>query len=70
MNYPGGKVKTPHKTEGEALNWDEYDYIDVTMAQNTDEQYARIPTVFTVEREGVPLAYVKKPDKGSQRAVE
>jgi hypothetical protein len=46
---------------GRKPDWDKYDYVIVTTAQNTDEQYAGLPTVFTVEREGVPLAYVKKP---------
>jgi hypothetical protein len=46
---------------GRKSDWDEYDYVIVTTAQNTDEEYAGLPTVFTVEREGVPLVYVKKP---------
>ncbi len=46
---------------GRKSDWDEYDYVIVTTAQNADEQYAGLPTVFTVEREGVPLVYVKKP---------
>jgi hypothetical protein len=46
---------------GRKSDWDEYDYVIVTTAQNTDEQYDGLPTVFTVEREGVPLVYVKKP---------
>jgi hypothetical protein len=46
---------------GRKSNWEQYDYIIVTTAQNIDEQYAGLPTVFTVEREGVPLVYVKKP---------
>jgi hypothetical protein len=46
---------------GRKSDWDEYDYVIVSTAQNIDEQYAGLPTVFTVEREGVPLVYVKKP---------
>jgi hypothetical protein len=46
---------------GRKSDWDEYDYVIVTTAQNLDEQYTGLPTVFSVEREGVPLVYVKKP---------
>jgi hypothetical protein len=46
---------------GRKSDWDQYDYVIVTTAQNADEEYAGLPTVFTVEREGVPLVYVKKP---------
>jgi len=42
-------------------NWENYDYIIVSTAQNDDEKFAKFPTVFVVERDGVPLAYVKKP---------
>lgn len=42
-------------------NWENYDYIIVSTAQNDDEKFARFPTVFIVERDGIPLAYVKKP---------
>jgi hypothetical protein len=38
-----------------------YDYIIVSTAQNEDVAYSRFPTVFVVERGGVPLVYVKKP---------
>ncbi|MGE5378668.1 MAG: hypothetical protein ACM3XO_26740 [Bacteroidota bacterium] len=37
-----------------------YDYIIVTTAQNSDERYSEFPTVFAVERDGVPLILVKK----------
>ena len=40
---------------------DSYDYIIVSTSGNEDEEYAAFPTVFTVEREGVPLIEVKKP---------
>ena len=42
-------------------NWEKYDYIIVSTAQNDDEKFAKFPTIFVVERDGVPLAYVKKP---------
>ncbi len=42
-------------------NWETYDYIIVSTAQNDDEKFAEFPTVFVVEREGIPLVYVKKP---------
>ena len=42
-------------------NWENYDYIIVSTAQNSDEKFVEFPTVFVIEREGVPLAYVKKP---------
>ena len=40
---------------------DKYDYIIVSTAGNEDKKYTRFRTVYTVERFGVPLAYVKKP---------
>jgi 4-amino-4-deoxy-L-arabinose transferase-like glycosyltransferase len=46
---------------GRKSDWDEYEYVIVTTAQNIDEQYDGLPTVFTIERDGVPLVYVKKP---------
>jgi hypothetical protein len=42
-------------------NFGKYDYIIASTAQNNDEQFSGFPTVFVVEREGVPLVYVKKP---------
>lgn len=42
-------------------NWENYDYIIVSTAKNSDEKFAEFPTVFVVERDGVPLVYVKKP---------
>jgi hypothetical protein len=47
-------------------NWDRYDYIIVSTAQNSDEIFAGLPTVFVVEREGVPLVYVKRPHRVPQ----
>lgn len=41
-------------------NWDRYDYIIVSTAENADEKFAAFPTVFKVERQGVPLVLVKK----------
>jgi hypothetical protein len=41
-------------------NLDGYDYIIVSTSGNEDEEYTEYPTVFTVERDGVPLVYVKK----------
>jgi hypothetical protein len=46
---------------GRPKNWEKYDYIIVSTAENSDEKFSRYPTVFVVERDGVPLAYVKKP---------
>lgn len=43
-------------------NLKSYDYIIVSTAENSDERLANFPTVFVVERDGAPLAYVKKPD--------
>jgi hypothetical protein len=43
------------------VNWDKYDYMIVSTAGNSDKKFAGFPTVFTVQRFGVPLAYVKKP---------
>ena len=40
---------------------EKYDYIIVSTAENSDEKFAEFPTVFVVERDGVPLVYVKKP---------
>ncbi|MBK9926188.1 MAG: hypothetical protein IPP66_12955 [Anaerolineales bacterium] len=40
-------------------NIDKYDYIIVSTAKNVDMKFANYPTVFMVERDGVPLAYVK-----------
>lgn len=42
-------------------NLNSYDFIIVSTATNLDQKLASFPTVFVVEREGVPLAYVKKP---------
>jgi hypothetical protein len=41
-------------------NWENYDYIIVSTSQNDDEKFAGFPTIFVVEREGIPLVYVKK----------
>ena len=46
---------------GRKSNWENYDYIVVSTAQNSDEIFDEFPTVFVVERDGVPLVYVKKP---------
>jgi hypothetical protein len=46
---------------GRKKNWQKYDYIIVSTAANSDERFAEFPTVFVVQREGVPLVYVKKP---------
>jgi hypothetical protein len=46
---------------GRKKNWEKYDYIIVSTAANSDERFAEFPTVFVVERAGVPFAYVKKP---------
>jgi hypothetical protein len=46
---------------GKNRNRSDYDYIIVSTAQNEDEQYAALPTVFAVKRDGVPLVLVKKP---------
>ncbi len=40
-------------------NWGDYDYLIVGTAQNADKDFDAFPTVFVVERDGVPLAYVK-----------
>jgi hypothetical protein len=42
-------------------NLKDYDYIIVSTSGNSDEKFAEYPTVFVVELQGVPLAYVKKP---------
>ena len=46
---------------GRKRNWENYDYIIVSTAENGDEKFAEYPTVFVVQRNGVPLLYVKKP---------
>lgn len=46
---------------GRRSDWKDYDYIIVTTAGNADEKLRGLPTVFVIEREGVPLVYVKKP---------
>jgi hypothetical protein len=46
---------------GRKKNWQKYDYILVSTATNSDEKFAEFPTVFVVERAGVPFVYVKKP---------
>jgi hypothetical protein len=45
---------------GRRRNWEKYDYIIVSTAENDDEKFAEFGTVFVVERAGVPLVYVKK----------
>lgn len=47
---------------GRKKNWERYDYIIVSTAENNDEKFAEFPTVFVVQRDGVPLLYVKKPN--------
>jgi len=44
-------------------NFDSYDYVVVSTAENADKRFAGFQTVYTVERFGVPLAYVKKIEK-------
>jgi hypothetical protein len=46
---------------GRRKNWEKYDFIIVSTAANSDEKFAEFLTVFVVERDGVPLVYVKKP---------
>ena len=41
-------------------NWEKYDYIIVSTAENADEKFSEFQTVFMVERNGVPLVHVKK----------
>jgi hypothetical protein len=41
-------------------NWEKYDYIIVSTTENADQELAEYPTIFVVERDGVPLVYVKK----------
>ena len=38
-----------------------YDFIVVSTARNLDQRFDEFTTVFVVERDGVPLAYVRKP---------
>ena len=45
---------------GRKRNWEKYDYVIVSTAENADKKFAEFPTVFVVERYGVPLVYVKK----------
>ena len=45
---------------GRRRNWEKYDYIIVSTAENDDEKFGEFGTVFVVERGGVPLVYVKK----------
>jgi len=46
---------------GRKRNWEKYDYLIVSTAENSDEKFAGLQTVFVIERQGVPLVYVKKP---------
>jgi hypothetical protein len=46
---------------GKRLCCEGYDYVIVSTSENSDERFAGIPTVFLVERDGMPLVYVKKP---------
>lgn len=46
---------------GRKRNWEKYDFLIVSTAGNSDEKFAEFPTVFVVERDGVPFVYVKKP---------
>lgn len=45
---------------GRKRNWEKYDYIIVSTAENDDEKFAEFPTVFVVERNGIPLIFVKQ----------
>jgi hypothetical protein len=45
---------------GRKVNWEEYDYIVISTSENSDEKFAEFPTVFAVERDGVPLVLIKK----------
>ena len=42
-------------------NWDKYDYIIVSTSDHSDIKFAEFATIFMVERQGVPLVYVKIP---------
>jgi hypothetical protein len=42
-------------------SWQDYDYIVVGTRDNQDRDFAQFETVYAVERDGVPLAVVKKP---------
>ena len=44
------------------VNLDKYDFMIVTTAKNSDEMFSEFPTVFEVERQNVPLVYIKKPN--------
>lgn len=46
---------------GRKKNSQKYDYIIVSTAADSDEKYSEFPTIFVVEREGVPFVLVKKP---------
>ena len=39
----------------------QYDYIMVSTAQNADLKFANFQTVFVVQRDGVPLAFIMRP---------
>ncbi len=42
-------------------SWQDYDYLVISTRDNQDLNFGQFQTVFSVEREGVPLAVVKKP---------
>ncbi len=46
---------------GRKKNLEEYDYIIVSTARNSDQKFTGFRTVFTVQRDGIPFVYVKKP---------
>jgi hypothetical protein len=46
---------------GRKKNMEKYDYIIVSTAENADQQFKEFTTLFIVERDGVPLVYVKTP---------
>ena len=50
---------------GRKRNWEKYDYIIVSTSGNADQEFAEFRTVFIVERDGVPLVYVKMPQFGN-----
>jgi hypothetical protein len=45
---------------GRKRNWEKYDYIIVSTAENDDEKFAGFQTVFVVTRNGIPLIFVKQ----------
>lgn len=43
-------------------DWGKYDYLVISTSKNFDQRYSDFPVVFQVERAGVPLILVMKPD--------